>query len=100
MATYYYRNTQMEHDLIDKIDDRVNKRFNGNVPPNIQKRVAAERGHILDNGSCTLLAVVASLAEFSAAHGYSVGIRDLIGNLYIAHLLGIAVNDPMELGLP
>lgn len=99
MANYIYRNTQMEHDLISKINDRVNKRFNGSIPSDIQKRIAAETQHIIDSGHGALFAAAASLTEFSAAHDYPVGVRGLVGNLYIAHLLGIAVNDPMKLGL-
>ena len=99
MADHIYRSVQMEYDLINKINDRVNERFNGDVPPDIQKRIAAETQHIIDGGHGTLFAAVASLAEFSADHGYPVGVRGLIGNLYVAHLLGIAVNDPMKLGL-
>ena len=100
MAIYYYRNHQMEQALLDKINTAADRMHGGSVPPDIQEGVTAETRHIIDSGHGTLFAAVASLAEFSAAHGYPVGVRGLIGNLYIAHLLGIAVNDPMELGLP
>ena len=99
LAIYYYRNHQMEQALLDKINAAANKRYGGSVPPEVQARIAVETQHIVDSGHGTLFAAVASLAEFSAAHGYPVGVRGLIGNLYIAHLLGICVNDPMELGL-
>ena len=100
MAHHYYRNRQLEQALLDKINAAANKLFNGNVPREVQARITVETEHILNSGSAALLTVAAAIADYSAAHGYPVGIRGLIGNLYIAHLLGIAVNDPLELGLP
>ena len=43
---------------------------------------------------------IVKLAEFSSAHGYPVSFRGTVGNLILAYLTGISVNDPMELGLP
>lgn len=99
MATYLYRNNQMEQNMLKKINDSANKRYGGDIPADVQARIAAETQHIIGNGYGTLLAAAVDLAGYSTAHGYHVGIRGLIGNLYVAHLLGIAVNDPMELGL-
>lgn len=100
MAHHYYRNRQLEQALLDKINAAAINHYNGDIPPEVQARIAVETEHILSNGYGALLTVAAAIAEFSAAHGYPVGIRGLIGNLYIAHLLGITVCDPMELGLP
>lgn len=89
----------MEQDLLDKINDSASKHFNGDISLDVRDRIATEMRLISDSGRGTLLAAAASLAEFSAAHGYPVGIRGHIGNLYIAHLLGLGAADPMELGL-
>ena len=99
MAIYMYRNNQMEQDLLDKINDSAHKHYAGGIPPEAQERIAMEIRNITDNGHGTQLAITAALAEYSADHGYPVGIRGHIGDLLIAHLLGIAALDPMELGL-
>lgn len=99
MSNNLYRNSEMEQELLSKINDRANKRFDGNIPPDIQKRIAAETQHIINSGHGILLAIAASLAQFSAARGYPISIRGPIHNLYVAFLLGITANDPLELGL-
>ena len=99
MATYLYQNNQMEQDLLTKINDSAHKHYAGDIPPDIQERIAVETRHITDNGHGTQLAIAAAMADYSADHGYPVGVRGHIGDLLIAHLLGIATLDPMELGL-
>lgn len=99
MAIYMYRNNQMEQDLLDKINDSAHKHYAGGIPPEAQERIAMEIRNITDSGYGTQLAIAAAMAEYSAAHGYPVGVRGHIGDLLIAHLLGIATLDPMELGL-
>ncbi|MDE7172493.1 MAG: hypothetical protein K2O11_11575 [Oscillospiraceae bacterium] len=94
------RNEQMERELQEKIDASLAARYGGAVPADVQERVAAEMRHVIGNGHGTLLAAAAKLAEFSTERGYPVGIRGLIGNLYVAYLLGIAAVDPLKLGLP
>lgn len=99
MATYLYQNNLMEQNLLDKINVSAHKHYAGDIPPEAQERIAAEIRHISDNGHGTRLVIAAAMADYSAAHGYPVGIRGHIGDLLIAHLLGIATLDPMELGL-
>ena len=67
----------MEQDLLDKINDLANRHFNEDVPLDVQERIATETRHIIASGRGTLLAAAASLEEFSAAHGYPVGIRGI-----------------------
>lgn len=100
MAVYLHRDTRMERDLLDKINVAANKHYGGDVPPDAKERIATETRHIIDSGSGTRLAVAAAMAEYSASHGYPVGVRGLVGNLLVSHLLGIAALDPLELGLP
>ena len=99
MAIYMYRHNQMERKLLDKINVSAHKHYAGGIPPEAQERIAMEIRNITGNGHGTQLAIAAAMAEYSAAHGYPVGIRGHIGDLLIAHLLGIAALDPMELGL-
>lgn len=94
-----YRNEQMEKELLDRIDELAAARFGGNVPAPIADRIAVEKRHIFGSGHGTLLAVAAKLARFSEDRGCPVGFRGLTGNLYLSHLLGLAVVDPMRLGL-
>lgn len=100
MSQYLYRNNQMEQDLLTRINDEADKRYNGDIPSEARERIAEETQHISENGYGTRLAIAAALAEYSAACGYHVGIRGFIGNLLTAHLLGIAALDPLRLGLP
>ncbi len=93
------RNEQMEHELQCRISESVTWRHGGPVPADVEDRIAAEEQHITGNGYGTLFAAAAKLVAFAAGRGYSVGFRGLIGNLYIAYLLGIAHIDPLELGL-
>lgn len=95
-----YRNEQMEQELQEKIKAAATSLYGEDIPADVQDRIEMEKQHIIGSGHGTILAVAAKLAEYSADRGYPVGIRGLIGNLYIAHLLGIAVNDPLDLGLP
>lgn len=94
-----YRNEQMEQELQEKIKAAATSLYGEDIPANVKDRIETEKQHIINNGHGTILAVAAKLVEFSANRGYPVGIRGLIGNLYLAHLLGIAVNDPLDLGL-
>lgn len=94
-----YRNEQMEQELQRKIGTIAAARCGDTVPADAVDRIATETQHIIGSGYGTMLAAVAKLAEFSEDHGYPVGIRGLIGNLYVSHLLGIASLDPMTLGL-
>lgn len=98
METYYH-NEQMDRELQEKIDAALAARYGGAVPAAVQERAAVEMRHVTSSGHGALLAAAARLADFSAKRGFPVGIRGLIGNLYIAYLLGIAALDPMELGL-
>lgn len=91
---YLYRSDMLE----DVLDSRIEALLR-NRPEIVLNRVAVERRHIGDSGSATLLALAAELADFSRERGYPMGFRGLFGNLYLAHLLGIAALDPMELGL-
>lgn len=99
MTEYIYQDIQMAQELLEKIDTAVSARFGEDIPADVADRIATEKRHIINNGYGPILAAAARLVGFSADHGYPVGIRGLIGNLYIAHLLGIAVNDPLDLGL-
>lgn len=99
MDTHLHRNEQMEQEMLRKIDISATNRYGEGIPAAVRDRIETETQHIIDNGYGTILAVAAKLVEFSANRGYPVGIRGLVGNLYLAHLLGIAVNDPLALGL-
>ena len=100
MDTHLHRNEQMEQETLRKIDIAATSLYGEGIPADVQDRIAVEKQHIINNGHGTTLAVAAKLAEYSTEHGYPVGIRGLVGNLYLAYLLGIAVNDPLDLGLP
>lgn len=99
MDTNLYRNEQIEQEMLRKIDISAANRYGEDIPADVQDRIETEKQHIIDSGHGTILAVAAKLVEFSANRGYPVGIRGLVGNLYLAHLLGISVNDPLVLGL-
>ena len=99
MATYIYRNEQMEQELLNKIAELTVARHGENIPALIADRIATEKRHIIDNSHGTTLAVAAKLAEFSEERGFPVGFRGLTGNLYLSYLLGLAALDPLELGL-
>lgn len=94
------RNEQMEQELQEKIKAAATSLYGEDIPADVQDRIETEKQHIIGSGHGTILAVAAKLVEFSANRGYPVGIRGLVGNLYLAYLLGIAVNDPLDLGLP
>lgn len=99
MATYLYRNDQLEQDLLKKINDKATERYGGDIPADVRERIDTETRHIFGNGHGTRLAIAAAVAEYSAAHGYPVGVRGHIGDLLVSHLLGIAALDPTKLGL-
>ncbi len=99
MATYIYRDSHLERDLLDKINASAAARFGEDIPADVADRIATETRHILDNGHGAILAVAAKLAEFSEERGYPVGFRGLTGNLYLSYLLGLAALDPLALGL-
>ena len=99
MIEYIYRNSQLEQELLDKINASATAHHGENIPADIADRIAMETRHILDNGHGTILAIAAQLAEFSKNRGYPVGFRGLIGNLYLSYLLGLAALDPLALGL-
>lgn len=89
----------MDNELQQRIDRALADRYGTDIPADIRERVETEMRHIIGNGYGSLLYSAVKLAEYSTARGFPVGIRGLIGNLHVAHLLGIATLDPLDLGL-
>lgn len=71
---FLYRNDQLEQDLLKKINDKATERYGGDIPPEVRERIDTETRHIFGNGHGTRLAIAAAVAEYSAAHGYPVGV--------------------------
>lgn len=99
MAANSDQNKQIEQELLNKIKVSLNLKYGSAIPPDIEERVAAEMRLSSDSGYIRLLAIAAAVVDYSATRGYHVGIRGMIGNMLMAHLLGIAACDPLKLGL-
>jgi len=96
MTERLYHNLELEGQLFDRLYTATGYRPGD---PIVERRID-ETAAILQSGAETLFALVGALVDFSVARGYPLSFRGHAGSLLVNHLLGLAQNNPMDLGIP
>ena len=96
MTQCLYHNPRLEGELCDRLYTAT-----GCDPhsPMVARRIQ-EAAAIFQSGCGTLFALAGAVSDFSLERGYPVSFRGRAGSLLVSHLLGIAQNNPMDLGIP
>ncbi|MBP3256147.1 MAG: PHP domain-containing protein [Clostridia bacterium] len=83
-----------------KCYDKAHEIYGEKLPKEVEERLQLELHSIIKNDFQSIYLICSELVEKSHELGYEVGTRGMIGNSFIAYLLGITNINPIEFNLP